>query len=420
MGHTQIIALVIVLLLAGFFTGIEVAFANANRLTIELKKKQGILSGKILARFIEQPARFIVISLVGMTLMLVLFCLIIDEALRPFWAKVLDSPMQLPYLRLIIEIVPATLVMLLLGVFLPRALFRARPQSFLVFFAVPVSLFYKLFYPPASLLVGVAEWILKYLFNVRIGDRRQVFNRVDMEHFMRQSQQNVVEAQELNTVLFENALTLAQIKVRECMIPRKEIEALEVNSSIRQATDYFIETKLSKIIIYETNIDNILGYIHQLDMYKEPANIRTVLHPILAVPVTMSAIDLMSRFTQERKSIAWVVDEFGGTAGIVTLEDLLEEIFGEIKDEHDTEEFVEKQIADKEFILSGRLEIDYLNEKYHFDLPEDGSETLSGFIIDHHETIPGLRERIIIDDFEFDILSVTETRIEMVKMRVLK
>lgn len=204
------------------------------------------------------------------------------------------------------------------------------------------------------------------------------------------------------------------------MIPRKEIEAIGISGSIVAARQKFIDTKLSKIVVYEHNIDNILGYIHQLDMFKNPSDIRSVLHPILAVPETMSAIDLMNRFTRERKSIAWVVDEFGGTSGIVTLEDLLEEIFGEIRDEHDTEEFVEKQIAEKEYIFSGRLEVDYLNKKYDFGLPEGETETLSGFIIAHHETIPRLKERIIIDDFEFDVLNVTETRIEMVKMKVLR
>jgi CBS domain containing-hemolysin-like protein len=180
-----------------------------------------------------------------------------------------------------------------------------------------------------------------------------------------------------------------------------------------------METKLSKIIIYEHTIDNILGYIHQLDMFKNPADITAIIHPIMVVPETMSAIDLLSKFNKERKSIAWVVDEFGGTAGIVTIEDVLEEIFGEIKDEHDVEEFVEKQIAEKEYIFSGRLELDYLNERYGFDFPEDESETLSGYIINHHETIPRLKERIIIDDYEFDVLNVTDTRIEMVKMKIL-
>lgn len=320
---------------------------------------------------------------------------------------------------LLVEVLMATSIILLLGFFIPRAVFRSRPEALLSFFALPVSVISKPLYVIGNLLVSVSEWILKYLFNVRIVENRPTFARVDVEHFIRQSQQHFAENQELNTELFENALSLAHVKIRGCLIPRKEIEALEIASPIGEARRKFMETKLSKIIIYESTIDNILGYIHQLDMFKNPQDIPAIIHPIMVVPETMSAIDLLSKFNKERKSIAWVVDEFGGTAGIVTIEDVLEEIFGEIKDEHDVEEFVEKQIAEKEYIFSGRLELDYLNERYGFDFPEDESETLSGYIINHHETIPKLKERIIIDDYEFDVLNVTDTRIEMVKMRIL-
>ncbi|GAA4310175.1 hemolysin family protein [Compostibacter hankyongensis] len=420
MNNYQLTGLIATILLTAFFAGIEVAFGNVNKLSIELRRKQGILSGKILSRFIEQPARFVAVSLVGLTIMLVLYCIAVDEFLQPLWRRALGGPRELPYFQLVIEIFLATAAIVIVGIALPRAVFRARADSLLVFFSVPVSLFYKILYPVASLLVGISEWMLKYLFNVRIADRKEVFNRAVVENFFRQGQEHTQENQELNAELFENALSLSQVKIRACMIPRKEIEAMEVNTPLPAIIRRFLETKLSKLVIYDQHIDNILGYIHQLDLYKRPADIRETLHPILAVPETMSVIDLMSKFTQERRSLAWVVDEFGGTAGIVTLEDLLEEIFGEIRDEYDTEEFIEKQIADKEYIFSGRLEIDYLNERYGFDLPEGESETLSGIIIAHHETIPQTRERIIIGDFEFEVLNVTETRIETVKMRVLR
>jgi len=213
---------------------------------------------------------------------------------------------------------------------------------------------------------------------------------------------------------------LPTVKVRQCLVPRTEIEAFDITTSIDEVKKHFIETKLSKIVVYKDNIDNILGYIHQLDLFKKPASIQSILLPIPAVPESMSATDLISKFSREGKSVAWVVDEFGGTSGIVTMEDVLEEIFGEIKDEYDTEEFVEKQIAENEFVLSGRLELDYLKEKYDFEFPENESETLSGYIISEHETIPRLKERIIIDRYEFDILNVSDTRIEMVKMKVLR
>ena len=421
MDTYTLVILAILVLLAGFFAGLETAFANVNKLSIELKKKQGRATGKILASFNDNPSRFLATSLLGLTLMIVIYGIMFVGFFQPMWNKVYSPEENITYqpVLLFLEVLLATVILLSFGFFIPRAIFRSRPEALLSFFALPVSVISKPLFVVGSLLVSVSEWILKYLFNVRIIESATSFPRVDVEHFIRQSQQHVTENQELNTELFENALSLAHVKIRGCLIPRKEIEALEIQSPISHAQQKFMETKLSKIIVYENTIDNILGYIHQLDMFKSPADMQVILHPILVVPETMSAIDLLSKFNKERKSIAWVVDEFGGTAGIVTIEDVLEEIFGEIKDEHDVEEFVEKQIAEKEYIFSGRLELDYLNEKYGFDFPEDESETLSGYIINHHETIPRLKERIIIDDYEFDVLNVTETRIEMVKMKVL-
>ncbi|HEU4552293.1 MAG TPA: hemolysin family protein [Chitinophaga sp.] len=419
-SYTTLI-LVGLVLLAGFFAGMETAFANVNKLSIELKKKQGRATGRILATFNENPARFLATSLLGLGIVLVIYGIMFAGIFQPLWEATVTPAKSASYqpVLLFMEIIVATFVVLFLGFFIPRAVFRSRPEGLLSFFALPISIISKPLYVIGNLLVSISEWILKYLFNVRIMENRPSFVRVDVEHFTRQSQQHFAESQELNTELFENALSLANVKIRGCLIPRKEIEALDISSPITAARSKFMETKLSKIIIYEHTIDNILGYIHQLDMFKNPADIPAIIHPIMVVPETMSAIDLLSKFNKERKSIAWVVDEFGGTAGIVTIEDVLEEIFGEIKDEHDVEEFVEKQIAEKEYIFSGRLELDYLNERYGFDFPEDESETLSGYIINHHETIPKLKERIIIDDYEFDVLNVTDTRIEMVKMKIL-
>jgi putative hemolysin len=241
-----------------------------------------------------------------------------------------------------------------------------------------------------------------------------------LSNFFQQTGETDEPQQELNTDLFEAALSLPKVKVRECLIPRKEIEGIDIRMNIDEARKKFMSSKLSKLVVYDGNIDHVLGYIHQLDLFKAPVFIRDILLPIPAVPESMSATDLISKFSRERKSIAWVVDEFGGTAGIVTMEDLLEEIFGEIRDEYDTEEFEEKRLSNDEFIFAGRLELDYLNEKYELEFPENESETLSGFIINRHEAIPRLKERIIIDDYEFEILSVSDTRIEMVKMKLLK
>jgi len=263
---------------------------------------------------------------------------------------------------------------------------------------------------------------LKTLLDVKINTKKDMFSKVDLEHFMQQSKSSEEEdSSELNKELFENALSLSETRLRECLIPRKEIEGVSRNSSIEEVKAKFISTQLSKLVVYDENIDSIAGYIHQLDLFKHPATVNEILLPIPTVPESMSATDLMNKFSKERKSIAWVIDEFGGTAGIVTMEDLLEEIFGEIHDEYDTEEFVDKQLANNEFIFSGRMELDLITEKYKLLFPDDEeTETLSGYIIKNHEQIPKLKEHIIIGNYEIDILSVSDTRIEMVKLKVLK
>jgi CBS domain containing-hemolysin-like protein len=283
-----------------------------------------------------------------------------------------------------------------------------------------IDIFYQMFYPIAAICIALANWLLKYVFNVRVDEKKEVFGKTDLEHLFRQAKEAEEEKQPLNTEFFENALELPKIRIRQSLVPRKEIVGIDIKESVDAIRRIFIETKLSRIVVYEGNIDHIIGYVHQLDMFKRPESIQSVLLPIPAVPESMSATDLINKFTRERKSIAWVVDEFGGTAGIITMEDVLEEIFGEILDEYDVEEFVEKQIAEHEYIFSGRLELDYINEKYGFDFPVDETETLSGFIINYHETIPKQKERIIIADYEFDIMNVSDTRIEMVKIKKLK
>jgi putative hemolysin len=413
-----ILCIVGTLLFIGFFAGYEIAFVTANRLTIELKKKQGKKSGAILAKFMEFPARFIGTCLIGLNVFLVIYGLLFDELLKMgIW-----NPLKIEneFLKLAFDTLLSTIVVLLFGEFLPKAIFKAKNDSLLTFFAPVANFFHSLFLPLTNVFVNLSQWILKYIFNVRVNNRNEVFSKVDLEHFFQQTKEQDEESQELNTELFENALSLPTIKIRQCLVPRTEIVAVEINSSLAEAKAVFISTKLSKLLVYEEGIDNIVGYIHQLDLFDKPESIKAMLHPIVAVPESMSATDLINKFSKERKSIAWVVDEFGGTAGIVTMEDVLEEIFGEIHDEYDEEEFVEKQLADDEFILSGRLELDYLNEKYHIDFPASDSETLSGYIINEHETIPKQKETIIINNFKFDILTVSDTRIEMVKMKVLR
>ena len=408
------------IILIGFFAGTEIAFISANKLNIELRKKQGSMAGRILSRFMERPSEFIGTSLIGINITLVIYGFLMTSLTEQFLSG-LPWPLNLPYIRLIIDTFFATIIILIFAEFLPKAIFRAKAEQVLVFFSLPMQLMFYLLYPLAKVFVSISEFILKYLFNVRIRENQPVFGRVDLEVFVKQSLHgHESDTADVNTELFENALDLVNVKIRKCMVPRNEVEAIEIDTSVEAARNRFISTKLSKIIVYEGNVDNILGYVHHLDMYRKPKSIKDILHTISAIPEAMSAVDLMNQFTRERKSIAWVIDEFGGTAGIVTMEDVLEEIFGDINDEYDVEEYVEKQISENEFIFSGRLEIDYLNEKYGFNFPTDESETLSGYIIANHETIPKIKERIIIDRHEFDILLVSDTRIETVKMKVFK
>jgi CBS domain containing-hemolysin-like protein len=323
------------------------------------------------------------------------------------------------YIRIVFDSVLSG-VIILIFIFFSRAVFRAKNDILLLFFTPLMNFFSKLLGPVADLFISLSEWLLKYLFNVRVNTEKETYSRVDLEQFIQQSREQAENNPDLNTELFEAALSLPSIRIRQCLVPRKEIEAIDIHADMNALRQKFLDTKLSKLVVYEKNIDNILGYVHQLALFRDPADIGSILLPIPAVPESMSATDLISKFSRERKSIAWVVDEFGGTAGIITLEDLLEEIFGDIRDEYDTEEFVERQLAEKEYIFAGRLELDYLNEKYAFDLPVQESETLSGLIITQHESIPKQKERIIIDNYEFEILNVSDTRIETVKMKVLK
>jgi CBS domain containing-hemolysin-like protein len=413
-----IIWIVVSLILIGFFAGYEIAFISANRLSIELKKKQGLRSGIILSNFMESPAKFIGTCLIGLNIVLVVYGLLFTSFLKGIAWNPLEVENE--YLKLVIDTIISTFVVLVFGEFIPKAIFKARNDKLIAFFAPVAQFFHSLLQPLASVFVSIAQWILTYIFNVRVNNKNEAFSKVDLEHFFQQTKDQDEENQELNTELFENALSLPLVKIRQCLVPRTEIEGADIHTSIEALKQQFIKTQLSKLIIYDDSVDSILGYVHQIDLFKKPSTIQEILHPIIAVPESMSATDLINKFTKERKSIAWVVDEFGGTAGIVTMEDVLEEIFGEIRDEYDVEEFVEKQLAADEFIFSGRLELDYLKEKYELDFPENDSETLSGYIINKHEAIPKQKETIIVDHYQIDVLTVSDTRIEMVKLKILR
>jgi CBS domain containing-hemolysin-like protein len=395
--------------------GLEMSFYSANRMTLELRRRQNPDALKRLDPLLESPARLLGSTLVGFQLLLVLLALQINDVMQPLWSY---AHIESNTLQLLIEIAITTLLVLILSEFLPRAFFRARGEWGLIRFSgflhrIQIGLF-----PIAAAAIDAAEWLLRNIFDVRIHEKREPLKRSDLKHLFQTPVPEEVD--DLHAQLMENAQELPKIKVRQCLVPRKEIVGVNQKATIEELRQLFISTQLSKLIVFNKDIDHIIGYVHQLDLFKNPQSIEEIILPIPAVPESMSTTRLIGQFTRERKSIAWVVDEFGGTAGIVTMEDVLEELFGEIRDEYDTEEFVEKQLNEQEFIFSGRLELDYLADKYDFRFDHDEAETLSGYIINHHDTIPQQKERIIIDDYEFEVLQVTETRIETVRMKRLQ
>ncbi|MFV0607016.1 MAG: hemolysin family protein [Niabella sp.] len=400
-----------------FFTGIEMAFVSASRLNIELRRKQGLATGKILGRFVDSPALFLGTTIIGFVIFLTVFVLLTSEVARRVWPVI---GLESRAFQIVLEILFNATVILIFVEFIPRAFFRANSNRLLRIFAYLTDFIYALLKPIAAAMFAISNWILKYVFAVRIEKDKLPLSRGDLR-FLFAADAGDVFKPETRKQLLENAQELPNIRIRQSLVPRKEIIGLDIKSTVEDLIQKVVNTKRSRIIIYEDNIDNIVGYVHELDLFKKPVDIKTILLEIPAVPESMSAVDLIYKFSREGKSIAWVVDEFGGTAGIITMEDVLEELFGEIKDEYDTEVFVEKRISQNEYLFSGRLELDYLEEKYHLSFEgNETSETLSGYIIDHHETIPAQKERIIIGDYEFDITAVSDTRIEVVKLKKLQ
>ena len=416
--------ILITLLFSAFFSGIEIAFVSANKLRIEVEKNKNYFPARLIARFLRKPSRFIAALLLGNNIALVAYGIYIARLLQApliqILSKIMPAGTGIEALLLLAQTIISTLIVLLVAEFIPKMLFRINPNKILNFFAVPLNIFYFIFYPIIFIFIGISEFLLKYVFKAGITHPEYSFGVVDLDHYLRefstQMPEEVDDFQEIQ--MFQNARDLGNIKLRECMIPRNEIEAVSTTDSLETLRELFISTGHSKILVYQENIDNIIGYTHSYDLFHKPTSINEIIKPILIAPETMPANKLLSMFMKERKSVALVVDEFGGTAGMVTNEDIIEEIFGEIDDEYDVEDFAETQISENEYVFSARLEIDYLNQKYKLDLPvSDDYETLAGLIISDHEDIPGVDEHIQIDDFLFIIIRASESRIEEVRLK---
>ncbi len=411
----ELFLIFIFLIASGFFSGIEIAFISADRLRIELEKKRGTRRGAIVANFIDYPSHFLGTTLVGNNIVLILFSIFAEKFIKESMG--LESVLFDEFAQLLVVTSISTLVVLLFGEFLPKVTFRATATPALFFFAYPFYLIKWVLRPLVWLMVKASYGVLRLFLGIKPQDEQQVFTKLDLEHFIKSIKSN--NSEEIDQTLFQNALYISEVKVRDCMIPRNEIQSIEIGADIETLREKFIESQNSRIIVYEDSIDEIKGYVHHHKLLENPPSIRHILFNIPVVHEFMSALDLMNRLIKEKVNIAWVVDEFGGTAGIVTLEDILEEIVGDISDEYDPEPLHQK-ISEGEYLFSGRLDIDFINEEYQLGLPEkEDYHTLSGFLVSEMEEIPSQNSNFIFQNFEFLFEEVSDTRIEVVRIKRL-
>ena len=413
--------ILISLAFSAFFSGMEIAFISSNKLRFELDKKERSLSSKILGIFYRNPNLFISTMLVGNNIALVIYGILMAQIIgENLLAGFIDNH----FLMVLAQTVISTLIILVTGEFLPKTLFKINPNMVLNVFAVPLFICYVVLYPISKLSSGLSCIFLR-IFGMKVNKDAsdKAFGKVDLDYFVQSSIDNAENEEELDTEvkIFQNALDFSNIKIRDCIVPRTEVVAVDLTTSLDELKSRFIESGISKIIVYDGNIDNVVGYIHSSEMFRAPKNWHENVKQVPIVPETMSANKLMKLFMQQKKTIAVVVDEFGGTSGIVSLEDLVEEIFGDIEDEHDNTSYISKQIDEREYVLSARLEIEKVNETYGLDLPEsDDYLTVGGLILNQYQSFPKLHEVVRVGRYQFKIIKVTATKIELVRLKVLE
>ena len=409
--------ILVCLVLSAFFSGMEIAFVSANRFKIEVDRKKGHLSGSIIGAFLEQPSRFISALLVGNNIALVVYGITMAKVLEPEIRYFTASESVI----LVVQTILSTLLILVTAEFLPKAFFRINPNRMLDLFAVPAKVFYFVLYPLVWAIDRFSKQILSAIFKVKLNEEKMTFGRSDLDEYVNEfTGKDEEESVDSEIQIFRNALNFSDIKVRTCMLPRTEIVAMDISTDVEDLRLKFVDTGLSKILIYRGDIDNIIGYVHSFELFQKPSSINSIIRPISLVPESTKVKDLLKQFGQQRRSVAVVLNEFGGTAGMVTVEDIIEEIFGDIEDEHDVEELIEEKLSNTQFRFSARLEIVYINQEFGLDLPEsDNYGTLAGFIIEHHQSIPEVNEVIRVENFEFTVTHVDSTRIEEVLLTIL-
>jgi len=411
--NSLVLVLFLSLAFSAFFSGLEISFYQANSLRILLDKEKGILSARLMSFFIDHPSKFITNTLLGNNLALVIYGWV--------FTKLFEKEINIsdPILLFILITLISTLIVLVIAEFLPKALFIINPDRTIRFFALPYWITFLLFFP-ISFFIDLISKFLLFLSGIKIKDKKPAFDFYDIFHIVNNEQiQNTNKDElELDRQMLINVIELPKVKARECMIPRTDIKAIDIEDSIENLTKMFIKTGHSKILVYKENIDSIIGFVHMTDLYDHPESIEDMLRPIIIIAESMTADKLLKQFTESKRSLGIVVDEFGGTAGVITIEDILEEIFGEIEDEYDKENLREVKVNDKKYIFSARLKIDYLNEKYNFNLPEGDYETLSGLILTLNENIPSVKDKIEYGNFKFEILTATQNRIDELQMTI--
>lgn len=401
-------------MLAAFFSGLEISFVSSNKLRIELKSKQGSKWASIVSEYYKTPSKFISTILVAYNTAIVIYGIFIGKLLSDLLDKFHFNELS----KLLVSTVISTAVVLFAADFLPKALFRINPGLILSIFIYPFQLFYYVLYPLVHFVIWLSKEILRLLTKQTFIETGPAFSKVDLGNFISETLQSNKKS-EVDAEILINALDFGNVKVRDCVFPRTELVAIDYESSIEELFNLFIETRHSKILVYKQNIDNIVGYVHQIDMFRKPRSLKSIMVPILITNESRSARQMLNEFVKKRKSIALVVDEFGGTAGIITVEDIVEEILGEIEDEHDDNaDIIEKQIAENEYEFSASLQVDYLNEKYKFNIPEGEYETLAGYIIAEHGSFPSVGEILKVNNFKVKILKLDEARIDLVKIIV--
>ena len=412
----EVVIILVSVLLSAFFSGMEIAFVSANKMHIELEKKKENMLAHVLTRLTQRPSRFITTMLIGNNIALVVYGYFMGDLM----VKLFLGPLENEFVILLIQTFISTLIILITAEFLPKAIFRVYANETLMIFALPSYLFYILLYPVSRFITLISDFFLRVFFNVKEDEVQLAFTKAELGHYIDEQLESKEDDVDTEIQIFQNALDFHDVKAREAMIPRTEIVAVEVHDSINNLRDLFTETGLSKIMVYSNSLDDIIGYAHFFDLLKKPKNIRSILLPIEIIPESMMIHDVLNDLILKRKSVAIVLDEYGGTSGLITVEDIIEELFGEIEDEHDSIDLIEEKINDREFRFSTRHEVDYLNETYDLELEENSDyETLGGLIVHHTENIPSTGEIIEIDNYQFTILKESASKIEEVYLKVL-